>query len=479
MTKNAGTQSLPEYLIRDILRRLEVKSLIRFQCVSKQWKTLINAPSFIAEHLRRQSPCLLFQGEAHRNLQLRLLDRDLQAREMQVQPSVFGLESPKIVGSSNGLLCLRIEKELHLSTILLWNPAIRELRITPRLLGRRSWKSVDHNILEGIRLKGSRVIANGVMFWHVGNDDADMILSFDIAMEVLTLIPFPVVANRDLCIKLAVYGNKLAMLVKDCSWRNSKPECIDLWVMDEGDVAGSYGHEKRSWTKKCNTFPCKGLKMNQSSLSSYATWCSDAYGVVSNESERIHLKSDCVTANGAMFWHGAKGDADMIVSFDMATEVFTLIPLPVLSNPNLCFRLAVYEKKLAMLVKRGLLENSKSVVMWVMDKGDEAGSNGERWSWTEKCNTTFPCEVDPLRIWKHGIVCNVIEYGKSRIALFNVDSSEFNMLVVHDSYECFDYVESLVPFRGKEVECNIYVGFEEPFISAVEGDELKLTLIFV
>ncbi|RAL51938.1 hypothetical protein DM860_010656 [Cuscuta australis] len=299
MTKNAGTQSLPEYLIRDILRRLEVKSLIRFQCVSKQWKTLINAPSFIAEHLRRQSPCLLFQGEAHRNLQLRLLDRDLQARDMQVQPSVFGLESPKIVGSSNGLLCLRIEKELHLSTILLWNPAIRELRITPRLLGRRmdflnvgfgfspiindykvvvirrpdyynrpphvdvysltsgSWKSVDHNILEGIRLKGSRVIANGVMFWHVGNDDADMILSFDIAMEVLALIPFPVVANRDLCIKLAVYGNKLAMLVKDYSWRNSKPECIDLWVMDEGDVASSYGHEKRSWTKKCNTFPCK------------------------------------------------------------------------------------------------------------------------------------------------------------------------------------------------------------------------------
>ncbi|RAL51934.1 hypothetical protein DM860_010652 [Cuscuta australis] len=290
----------------------------------------------------------------------------MQARRVQVQPSVFELESPKIVGSSNGLLCLRIKQELHISTLLLWNPAIRELRMTPRVggyhwlsvgfgfspiindykvliirktdyymrtfrvevysltSGSSSWKVVESKILEGISLKGTSVTANGVMFWHVGNDDADMILSFDIALEVFTLIPFPVVANRDLCFRLAVYENKLAMLVEDCSWRISKPEPIALWVMD---------------------------------------------------------------------------------------------------------------------------------------KGDEACSYGEGWSWSKKCNAAIPHYVNPLMIWKSEIVCKVCENGKWRIALFNVTTSEFNMIVMHDSefigfmrgLECIDYVESLVPVGGKKL----------------------------
>ncbi|VFQ61568.1 unnamed protein product [Cuscuta campestris] len=362
MKIDAGTQSLPEYVIRDILRRIDVKSLILFQCVSKQWKTLINAPSFIAEHLRRQSPCLLFRGETHRNLQLGLLDREMQAREMQVQPSVFELESPKIVGSSNGLLCLQIKKELHLSTLLLWNPAIRELRMIPRVGGycswssvgfgfspiindykvlmirktdhynrtlhmdvysltSGSWKSIDNNILEGIRVKGTNVTANGVMFWHVGNDDANMILSFDIALEVLTLIPFPVIANHYFCFRLAVYENKLAMLVENHSW------------------------------------------------------------------------------------------------------------------------------------------NPEPIALWVMDKGDEACSYGEGWSWAKRCNAAIPCHVNPLMIWKSEIVCEVSENGKRRIALFNVTTSEFHMIDMHDSefigfmrgFECIDYVESLVPVGGKKL----------------------------
>ncbi|RAL51937.1 hypothetical protein DM860_010655 [Cuscuta australis] len=284
------------------------------------------------------------------------------ARRVEKQPPIFELDFANIVGSCNGLICLKIVKDYLLSTLMLWNPAIRALR----------------------------------------------------------MIPSPAVVGAQKGLFLIGFG--FSPIVSDY-------KIVIVWLVD---------------------YPFPGIHVEMYSLAS-GSW-KEVVVVEEHEIlERIHLKSDCVTANGAMFWHGAKGDADMIVSFDMATEVFTLIPLPVLSNPNLCFRLAVYEKKLAMLVKRGLLENSKSVVMWVMDKGDEAGSNGERWSWTEKCNTTFPCEVDPLRIWKHGIVCNVIEYGKSRIALFNVDSSEFNMLVVHDSYECFDYVESLVPLGGKKL----------------------------
>ncbi|VFQ61570.1 unnamed protein product [Cuscuta campestris] len=331
-----------DIIIRNILSRIPAKSLIRFQCVSKRWRTLIKTPSFIAEHLRRQSPCLHFRAQKPRHpkqlpLPLHLLDCELQVRRVEKQPPIFELDFANIVGSCNGLICLKIVKDYLLSTLMLWNPAIRALR----------------------------------------------------------MIPSPAVVGAQKGLFLIGFG--FSPIVSDY-------KIVIVWLVD---------------------YPFPGIHVEMYSLSS-GSWKEVVVVEEHKILEHIHLKSDCVTANGAMFWHGAKGDADMIVSFDLATEVFTLIPLPVPSNPSLSFRLAVHEDKLALLVKHWLLENSKSVEMWVMDEGGEGGSNGE-------------------------IVCNVIECGKSKIALFNVDTGEFNMLDVHDSYECFDYVESLVPLGGKKL----------------------------
>ncbi|KAK4706307.1 hypothetical protein R3W88_034130 [Solanum pinnatisectum] len=41
----------PEYLAKEILQDLVVKSLLRFKCVCKRWYTLISSRNFISQHL--------------------------------------------------------------------------------------------------------------------------------------------------------------------------------------------------------------------------------------------------------------------------------------------------------------------------------------------------------------------------------------------------------------------------------------------
>src|ERR1044072_3199964 len=41
---------LPEELIVEILLRVPARSLLRFRCVCKSWKTLISNPQFVKDH---------------------------------------------------------------------------------------------------------------------------------------------------------------------------------------------------------------------------------------------------------------------------------------------------------------------------------------------------------------------------------------------------------------------------------------------
>ncbi|KAI9084708.1 hypothetical protein K1719_033352 [Acacia pycnantha] len=329
-----GVLFLPHEIIRNILKRLPVKSLIRFQCVCKDWKNLMQNPSFIADHLQQsthQNPSLLleYNGIVSPLLsRLILLDCGLQVREVQNSPSNNSLRNAHIVGSCNGLLCLEIFPfKQSTYSLILWNPATTAVRHVLRTrsdffhfndcvtgfgfspivndykivrtyaesydvviqvevfsLNRGTWKLIDIGNLRGVILHPETVTASGAIFWSglklVGEkkegedniefqededyilgaqeyiwaaedyiDKVHVIVSFDIAKEVFTVILGPQIAPYAEK-KIAFYENKLAIL--RYTWEPEIPRMIDLWVLDEGTCASG---QTWSWTKRYTSSP--------------------------------------------------------------------------------------------------------------------------------------------------------------------------------------------------------------------------------
>ncbi|KAK4256311.1 hypothetical protein QN277_009194 [Acacia crassicarpa] len=292
---------LPPGIIRNILLRLSVKSLIRFQRVCKDWKNLFKTPSFIADHLHRstqKSPLLVVDSIICRSnpWRLCLLNREMQALEFQNTHITNSFTSSRVY-SSYGLLCVELIGRYQHS-FWLWNPCIRKLIQVPKPLDRGKysvgfgfspivndykivqlcmsddlvdqvevyalreglWRAVELRDLEGVSVSGrSAVTCNGAIFWFglkEGEEEEDcelVIVSFDIAMEVFTLIPFPnIPLTLESCFdRLTMYQNKLAMLAPTVVG-NPESYLIDLWVLEESTDPSK---ERWSWTKLYTSRP--------------------------------------------------------------------------------------------------------------------------------------------------------------------------------------------------------------------------------
>ncbi|XP_028760807.1 putative F-box protein At4g38870 [Neltuma alba] len=226
---------LPHEIIINILKRLPVKSLIRFQCVCKNWKSLLKDALFIADHLHHSShrPSLLLPRCYNYRRQLHLYSFNcdyrfckfdtsslidyLSSLTTNVDPYLF-----RIAGSSNGLLCVLIlDYSLSPHKLLVWNPATKEVREVPTRtldfkspdrfsigfgfstiandykivnisvsnknrdyrghvdraevysLGTGLWKEVEFgSLLEGTRLYCGSSTGDGIVFW-VGQKQSD------------------------------------------------------------------------------------------------------------------------------------------------------------------------------------------------------------------------------------------------------------------------------------------------------------------
>ncbi|CAH9060147.1 unnamed protein product [Cuscuta epithymum] len=285
---DSGIPYLPEGIITNILKRLPVKSLIRFRSVCNLWKNIINAPSFITDHLNYSSHQSSSMIAAHDGALIEYsLDRDKGLREVQVGPPIDSVRPHRIIGSYNGLLCLQTGPLSTLSpTLSIWNPAIREVMRVPRSraandgtvfcnlgfgfspfvkdykivityetwdnavsgvevysLATNSWKNIEFGCLDGICCFSVSLDVNGSIFWlarKTGLDRSRVIFSFDLALEEFKLIPTPPL-SRDEEPKLIVYENRPALLYS-CIARNSGNSTIDLWVIEEG--MGAF------WSKK-------------------------------------------------------------------------------------------------------------------------------------------------------------------------------------------------------------------------------------
>ncbi|KAI3456025.1 hypothetical protein Pfo_012688 [Paulownia fortunei] len=159
----------PREIIFNILSRLPVKTLLRFRCVCKPWRTLISHPRFICEHLNRSPASLIIH--AHET-QLPIADQPLP-RTFTLQPtghviSVYKAPNPQwnthstlvrilgypgsdalcfnhmdVVGSPNGVVCL--VQQPWANKITLWNPATRSSSPVPSPL-----LPADPNVHRGV-----------------------------------------------------------------------------------------------------------------------------------------------------------------------------------------------------------------------------------------------------------------------------------------------------------------------------------------
>ncbi|KAK4710827.1 hypothetical protein R3W88_005340 [Solanum pinnatisectum] len=124
----------PREIISNILSRLPVKTLLRFRCVSKQWRNLISKLDFIASHFRHSSSLQFFGssiliGSRHHESNHHVVSLYKPPKSVVHVDSPFPCFFPNmyIVGPCNGFICLFNPPWGELIT--LWNPAMRKYKM--------------------------------------------------------------------------------------------------------------------------------------------------------------------------------------------------------------------------------------------------------------------------------------------------------------------------------------------------------------
>ncbi|KAK4270219.1 hypothetical protein QN277_023281 [Acacia crassicarpa] len=300
---------LPEEIIRYILMRLPVKTLIRSRFVCKHWENLIRTPSFISEHLHHyrthQSPSLLLQ----RRYNLRLLDCKMKIHKVHIAPVIGSANTFQIVGSSNGLLCVNVYRYpvyCPCPSLLLWNPATREVRQLPPITP--NTKGAD-------------------LPFQLPPDRRGVYLPFRIGFGFS-----PVINDY----KVVITYHDATVITNDYDF----PFEVLLVVV--------YSLSSGSWKKV--EFGIKNVGLDEQSVTVNGIMFWPGFG----------RNPDTHTYYFAT------------VSFDIANEVFTLTPTPTPDWSTSTSRLTMYEKKLALLSFFATQDSEYLIELWVMEDGSGA-----------------------------------------------------------------------------------------------------------
>ncbi|GJX95838.1 putative F-box domain-containing protein [Tanacetum coccineum] len=283
---------IPFEIQEEIMKRLPIKSLIRFKSVSKPWMSLIHSTKFIVQYKLRQHLLLVKYDDLGDNeaKYVSFVDDDTFPKDKfsyTVPMSVKLLDKPCIIGCSKGLLCLYSKKT---DTAVLWNPAIRKSvtinmpdvlvryphgyqtvigfgvlpnTCDPKLvqityswdmlgqigrrfefftlsiftLSTRAWRSINLP-RKSIVLLDDHIDINGFIYWHANHRDENnmdksyhVIMSFDMTSEEFTQINLPR--------SLPLGGNVIMSITK---LMESLVVCeyiyggtyYDVWMMENG-----------------------------------------------------------------------------------------------------------------------------------------------------------------------------------------------------------------------------------------------------
>ncbi|KAG5577202.1 hypothetical protein H5410_057336 [Solanum commersonii] len=113
-----------ENVVKEILLRCLVKSLLRFKCIHKNWYDLIKIPKFVQQHLnysKNNPPQLLLYNSGnllddHDSCSLTLLSED-------IPQTIKGMTY--LLGSMDDLFFMTGVID-HMRSYVLWNPITRE-----------------------------------------------------------------------------------------------------------------------------------------------------------------------------------------------------------------------------------------------------------------------------------------------------------------------------------------------------------------
>ncbi|KAL3721388.1 hypothetical protein ACJRO7_033819 [Eucalyptus globulus] len=151
---------LPDDVVVDhILKRLPVRSLLRFRCVCRSWRSTIDGPRFVALHLNHSA---LHAGNWH----LAYLDWDdldhrlcsLLSGESLARASMSQIEIPfagprdcfVFPGSCNGLICImEVAANEPDESIYVWNLFTRKHKAVPRFGPAKKFLSMEKT-MEGL-----------------------------------------------------------------------------------------------------------------------------------------------------------------------------------------------------------------------------------------------------------------------------------------------------------------------------------------
>ncbi|KAK4589630.1 hypothetical protein RGQ29_020274 [Quercus rubra] len=132
-SSSASNSHIPLELTLNILHHLPVKSLVRFLCISKQWRHLISSQDFIKKHLKlsiesnRDCGIILRHyddSDFLRFLFAPLSDNNQFGNAVEIHSAL----QLHILHHCDGLVCLSNEKD----EVAIWNPLIRKYRKLPR-----------------------------------------------------------------------------------------------------------------------------------------------------------------------------------------------------------------------------------------------------------------------------------------------------------------------------------------------------------
>nr|GEV42563.1 hypothetical protein [Tanacetum cinerariifolium] len=294
MTLEEISHSFPPEIIREILLKLPVESLLRCKSVCKEWYSLISEQHFITTHYTLSSGTNNINYEQHRRLvfntnygcgQKYLINCPLY--DVLFDKSVSNallLENPlqrpqfqriRIVGSCNGLLCLLVDEDADYN-MFIYNPTTRRSNLLPcsertgsfwgfygfgygelsndykviitetdskmstmiYSLKTGKWKEIGH--FSCARPLDDGKLVNGVLHWVAGKSkfsDSCKIVSLYLANETYGEVLQPEYHEGDGYFELGVLGECLCVLHDYCETR-----VVDVWMMKVYGV-------KDSWTK--------------------------------------------------------------------------------------------------------------------------------------------------------------------------------------------------------------------------------------